>query len=46
MGFKGEKSTKKYIFYTKKVKISFFEKNVGQAYCYLLIDKKFSFWTF
>ena len=31
MGFKGEKSTKKYIFSTKKVKISFFEKNVGQA---------------
>ena len=31
IGFKGEKSSKKYIFSTKKVKISFFEKNVGQS---------------
>ena len=30
-GFEGEKSTKTYIISTKKFKISFFEKNVGQA---------------
>ena len=30
-GVLSQKSTKNYIFSTKKVKISFFEKNVGQA---------------